>query len=184
MKRRFIDRLDALVLECPVSHAVGLESATLESLAVALGCDWATYWLVDPLQPALRPYAQWTRRPMKAEQLTRDTMGRALSLSEGNAGHVWRSRKPVWSQDIALDMCLPRSLDAKAAGFSGGIWFAVQTSQTVYGVVELLGEQLPPGTPDLRDAVERLGLTFGELMQDEQSKKHPERRMIRNTGEM
>lgn len=165
MQRKLIDTLSAVVRECVVSPTVGLESATLESLAIALACDWATYWQVDPLQQALRPSSHWARKPMKVEQLKRDTVDRALSLSEGTAGHVWRSRKPVWSRNIALDMCLPRSLDARAAGFSGGVWFAVQTPRSVYGVVELLGEQIPPRTPALEDAVERAGLAFGELMQ-------------------
>ena len=66
---------------------------------------------------------------------------RTLSLSEGTAGHVWRSRKPVWSVNLVQDMCFPRSVDAEGAGLHGGVWLAINTDTAVYGVIELLGTQ-------------------------------------------
>lgn len=85
----------------------------------------------------LHPAAVWSESGVSADLLERDTHDRKLSLSEGTAGHVWRSRKPVWTTNIALDMCLPRSLDATSAGLHGGVWFALKTDAAVYGVIEL-----------------------------------------------
>ena len=60
-----------------------------------------------------------------------DTLPRQLSMSEGTAGHVWRSRKPVWTNSLMRDMCLARSTEATEAGLQGGLWFAIKNSTTV-----------------------------------------------------
>jgi hypothetical protein len=105
----------------------------LEMLGTSLGCEWGTFWKVDSANYRLCPVAIWSLHGIKAPKLERDTRSRRLTISEGNAGHVWRSQKPIWSENIVGDMCIPRSLDAVDAGFRGGIWFAIKTDDTVYG---------------------------------------------------
>jgi hypothetical protein len=63
-------------------------------------------------------------------------------------------------------MCLPRSLDAASEGLQGGVWFALKTEHAVYGVIELLGKNLPRGTDGLLGAVENLGIRLGRLIED------------------
>jgi hypothetical protein len=62
-------------------------------------------------------------------------------------------------------MCLPRSLNAEEAGLKGGIWFAIQTETVVYGVIELLGIDIPPATPELLQAVEEFGKAIGSVVE-------------------
>lgn len=150
-------QLDRLVTE---TGDVGVSA--LKSLAGLINCEWATYWKVDPLSQSLKPFCYWASDPSRVVRLEQHTVTRALSLSEGTAGQVWRNQKLVWSQNIVGDMCLPRSLDATAAGFSAGIWFAVQTPHAVYGVVELLGKNIPSGTDAWKIIVERIGFAMGE----------------------
>ena len=139
--------------------------AILPLLGRATGCLWGTYWSVDPATMRLTPLVSWSDPSVSAPQLDADTRGRALSLSEGNAGHVWRSQKPIWTTDILRDMCIPRSLDAASAGFNGGIWFAIKSERFVFGVVELLGKQVQKPTEDLLLAMERLGIRLGALLE-------------------
>ncbi|MBI4377362.1 MAG: hypothetical protein HY549_13060 [Elusimicrobia bacterium] len=102
--------------------------ALLESLGDAMHCKWGTFWLVDSRLGRLVPIAIWDAVTPPARQLDRHTEDRMLSISERTAGHVWRTGKPVWTTDLVRDMCLPCSLDAKTAGLTGGIWFALKTS--------------------------------------------------------
>lgn len=136
----------------------------LQALAVALGCTWATYWKVEVATMTLRAAVWWSNPEISDRRLRSHTLGRNLSMSEGTAGHVWRSQKPIWTTDLARDMCLPRSLDARHAGLQGGVWFAVKAEGTVFGIVELLGADIPPATDEHLKAAERLGLRLGSLL--------------------
>jgi hypothetical protein len=144
---------------------VPITPAVLAKIAELFGCQWATLWLVHPDRPLLHPDLVWNLEPSKVWHLTENTTLRTLSLSEGTAGHVWRSRRPIWTTNLARDMCLPRSLNAGEAGLKGGIWFAIQTETVVYGVIELLGIDLPPATPDMLHAVEEFGKAIGNVME-------------------
>ena len=142
-------------------------SALLALLGEALGCEWGTLWMVDSSAQQLKPIATWSTAYIQAARLAEHTLNRALSLSEGTAGHVWRGRKPVWTRDLVQNMCLPRSLDAEAAGLHGGVWFAIKTDSTVYGVVELLGTKIPAATQELLVGIESFGIRIGHLLEDQ-----------------
>ena len=107
----------------------------------------------------------WNLEPAKVWNLEQSTRVRTLTLSEGTAGHVWRSRKPVWTTDLAADMCLPRSLKAKEAGLKGGIWIPIKTDSAVHGVIELLGIDIPSPSEELLVSIEQFGVSIGLLME-------------------
>lgn len=154
-----------------LQSAPGIEQAAselLELLAHATGCDWGTYWKVDPIAYVLRPITTWSAPTVSAPTLDRDTRSRTLTISEGNAGHVWRSRKPIWTADLMGDMCLPRSAEAIDSGLHGGVWFAVKSEQLVYGVIELLGKEIPHSSDDSLLALERLGIKLGQLVEEKE----------------
>lgn len=153
------------------SETEEIASELLRLLGKALGCDWGTYWEVDFRLGVLRPAATWHAKGISAPRLEKHTHSRTLTLSQGTAGHVWRSRKPIWTQDLILDMCLPRSLDADNAGLHGGVWFAVKTDRTVYGVFELLGRNLPPATEELLVGIEAFGMRLGNLLEEKWKNK-------------
>lgn len=156
----------ALDLGAGAFHDARTSVRLLESLGESLGCDWGTLWKVDGVRHQLSPIATWSAPTRDAPLLERDTLNRSLSVSEGNAGHVWRSRKPIWTTELIKDMCIPRSIDAVAAGLRGGIWFAVKTEGAVYGIVELLGPDVPKPTEELLAGIEILGIRLGEAIED------------------
>ena len=143
---------------------VELVSSLLGNIGTSLSCGWATRWRVNSAHQSLDPVVTWNAEGVLAPKLELHTKNRRLSLSEGNAGHVWRTRKPIWSNDFVRDMCLPRSIDASEAGLSGGIWFALKTDSTVYGVIEILGENLGSSTDKLLLPVESIGLLIGKRL--------------------
>lgn len=142
-----------------------IDSSTLAQIAEIFSCQWATLWLVHPDQPSLHPDMVWNLEPAKVWNLEQSTRVRTLTLSEGTAGHVWRSRKPVWTTDLAADMCLPRSLKAKEAGLKGGIWIPIKTDSAVHGVIELLGIDIPSPSEELLVSIEQFGVSIGLLME-------------------
>lgn len=142
-----------------------ITSPVLAEVAELFRCQWATLWLVDAERAMLFPDLVWNLEPSRVWHLEENTRVRTLSLSEGTAGHVWRSRKPIWTTDLIRDMCLPRSLDARDAGLRGGIWFAIQTDTVVYGVIELLGIDSLPASADGLLAIEEFGRSLGLLVE-------------------
>ena len=138
----------------------------LEVIAKSFHCQWATYWKVDSDQRALRVSANWSENPKAVARLLLDTQTRVLTLSEGAAGHVWKSGKPVCTSDLIRDMCLPRSLDAKSAGLSGGIWFPVRAEQVTHGIIELLGKHSWPHDEQFLDQLVIIGGFIGEMLSE------------------
>jgi hypothetical protein len=161
-----LEKSFALVTDLVLAHSIEtVAPQMIQVLANALGCDWGTYWMVAPELQRLRPVATWSKTDFRASDLDNDTKFRTLSLSEGTAGHVWRSRKPIWTLDLVTDMCLPRSLDADRVGLHGGVWFAVKTDTTVYGIIELLGRELVSPNPELLNGIERFGNNIGKVIE-------------------
>ena len=119
----------------------------------------------------LHPFTIWKTQAQATEDLLSHTLNRTLTLDEGTAGCVWRTRKPVWTTNVVQDMCLPRSLDASFRGLREGIWFAVKTETVVYGVVELLGEHVPRFSGGALVAIEQLGMSLGHLIETEHSSR-------------
>ncbi len=169
MKQKLVDLQDAFDRAVDLAgRALGdvhSSERLIERIGRALDCDWGTLWKVDPETRQLCPLASWNSPAVKTAELERDTRSKSLSLSEGNAGHVWRSQKPIWTLDLIRDMCIPRSLDAVGSGLKGGVWFAIKTERAVYGVVELLGRRLPPPTAELLAGIEILGIRIGEAIE-------------------
>jgi hypothetical protein len=140
--------------------------SVLERLANAVRCEWGAYWALDPLTQRLQAVASWSALGPKGERLEQDARVRTLAMNEGNAGQVWRSRKPIWTTNLVLDMCLPRSLEASEGGLRGGVWFAVKTDTAIYGVIELLARTLPYKNPEALAAVERAGHRLGYVIEE------------------
>ena len=146
-----------------VKHVEEVAQAVLELLGQAACSERATFWTVDPEQLRLRAIASWSAAGPQAPARSSDIRHRTASLSQGNAGHVWRSRKPLWSTSLVLDTALPRAFEA---GLRGGVWFAVKTDTSVYGVIELLGRALEPNSPDNLVVLERLGFRLGHALEE------------------
>jgi hypothetical protein len=138
--------------------------ALLEIFARSFHCQWATYWKVDSDQLVLRAIATWCEDPTALAHLLLDTKTRALAMSEGAAGHVWRSGKPICTSDLIRDMCLPRSLEAKSGDLSGGIWFPVRAQQVTHGIIELLGRHSWPNDEQFLDQLVIIGGFIGEML--------------------
>ena len=143
-------------------HAEEVAQPVLELLARAACSERATYWAVDA-EVRLRSIASWSALGPNPHAREAETRRRTDWLSQGNAGHVWRSRKPLWATSLVLDTAMPGS---HGAGLRAGVWFAVKSDTSVYGVIELLGRALESKTPDNLVIVERLGVRLGHTLEE------------------
>ncbi len=149
----------------------------LEFLGKEMDCEWATYWKVSQRTYLLSPAATWHPEKAPAAELEQHT-GRTLSMSEGNAGLVWRSQKPIWTTDLTKEMCIPRSISAQAAGLTAGIWFALKTDQKIFGVIELLSSSFPQRNDQLVGAIEKLGIQIGKRLADPHTDQAVDRKPV------
>jgi hypothetical protein len=47
-----------------------------------------------------------------------------------------------------------------------GVWFAVKTDTSIYGVIELTGRAMDSRTPDNLFMIERLGFRLGQALEE------------------
>ncbi|MFL6605572.1 MAG: GAF domain-containing protein [Steroidobacteraceae bacterium] len=153
------------------SQLEDVAEAVLERLAHAAHCDWAAYWAFDAQLRTLRPVASWSGLGPEGQPFDQQGRARIESTNHGNAGKVWRSRKPLWTADLVLDLGMPRSLRAADAGLQGGLWFAVKTDTAMYGVVELLARALPLVSVETLVQVERVGSRLGYALEQRRSER-------------
>ena len=147
-------------------RAGAVTQPVLERLAQAIRCEWAAYWVLDPLSQQLQSLSIWSALGLKGQRFEQETRVRALSPNQDIVGQVWRSRIPIWTTNVVSDMCSWRSLDASVSGLRGGVWFAVKTDTVIYGVIELLSRTMPYRTPESLAAVERVGFRLGYVIEE------------------
>jgi hypothetical protein len=159
-----LDRAVARAIEMlrAAKYVEEVAEGVLELLGQAACSERATFWTADADLPRLRVLASWSTEACSAPTRQGGIRHRTASLSQANAGHVWRSRKPLWSTSVVLDIALP----PPTAGLRGGVWFAVKTDTSVYGVIELLGHAIELKTPDNLVVVERLGFRLGHALEE------------------
>ena len=56
------------------------------------------------------------------------------------------------------------------SGLTGGVWFAVKTENTVYAVLELLGQNIVPPTEERIVEIEAFGFRLGHLLNEKEGR--------------
>ena len=151
-----------------------IASLITQSLCEWLHCEWGTFWLVDSQEKVLKPVATWRDPLLPTDELLTDTKGKRLEIDEGNAGLVWRTGKPICSDNLVLEMCLPRSLGASSAGLRGGIWIPVRGKKLIIGVVEILRTHYwtnsnASNNNAFLNELEKIGIAVGQALEADQT---------------
>lgn len=143
----------------------------IQSLCGWFHCEWGTLWHVREDRQVLLPIAAWRDPLLPADRLWEDTRHKTLAPDEGNAGIVWRTGQPKCASNLVLDMCLPRSLDARDAGLVSGIWIPVRRESRVDGVVEMLGTHYWSNSEPFLRELSELGAALGECLASARAKE-------------
>jgi hypothetical protein len=109
----------------------------LRLVAEMLECPWAVFWRYGA--NTFEPAVSWQAPDLSAQGLPPQTQ---KPVSGGPCGSVWLHAGPRWSRDAVADACMPRSVQADAAGLKMGLWFALGAAPAITGVVELRARRL------------------------------------------
>lgn len=109
----------------------------LRLIAEMLECPWAVFWRYEA--NAFESAVCWQAPALSPRGLPPQAQ---KPVSGGPCGSVWLHAGPRWSRDAVADACMPRSLQADAAGLKMGLWFALGAAPTIAGVVELRARRL------------------------------------------
>lgn len=167
IRHRFDELSDGVARAIEMLRAVRQVEAAAQAVVELLGraacSERAIFWTFDPEMAGLRALASWGAVGSCTSVLDGNARHRAVPLGHVNAGNVWRTRKPLWSTSLILDTVTPSFIES---GLRGGVWFALKTDTSVYGVMELLGRALEPKAPDNLVCVERLGFRLGHALEE------------------
>jgi hypothetical protein len=136
-----------------------------QELCEWLHCEWGTFWQVDSGGSVLNPVASWREPSLPADKLLANTKRKRLQIDEGNAGIVWRTGQPKCVDNLVLEMCLPRSLEASEAGLRGGIWIPVRRKKAMLGVIEILGKHYWTNSEEFLHELKKIGIAVGEALE-------------------
>jgi PAS domain S-box-containing protein len=137
----------------------------LAEVATTVGWSYAAFWQPDDSGKAIRATHVWIRAGADLDDFDRKTRGGVFRQGEGVGGKTWEAGHPFWESDMVANPGYPRAAAAKKAGIHSAFAFPVKTSQTFFGVIEFLGEDvLPPDRP-LLDAAEGVGYQLGEFLE-------------------
>ena len=139
----------------------------LSSLGGALGATHATFWV--PNDDELTVHSVWADGP-KLEKWTKATRGMKLKPGEGLPGRVWKSRGPVWVEDIRTEVLL-RDATLVAAGVKSGMGFPITAGHDICGIVDLFTPTEEAADDNLVEVLRAIGGHVGQFVQHVQTQE-------------
>ena len=154
------------------SHAVArvlAEATTLDdamprilgALGTALGASFSTFWI--PKDDRLVAHSTWS-----ADAASKDWEKRSREFrfapGEGLPGRVWKSRGPVWIDDIGAED-LPRKDVLLAGGIKSGFGFPLVAGPEICGVLDLFTPSVEPADDHLVEVLRAIGGHLGQFVQ-------------------
>jgi PAS domain S-box-containing protein len=103
------------------------------------------------------------------------TEGKGSPVSVGPPGGALTSKMPVWVTDITSDPRQPRYREAKEVGIKSTIAFPVMVGDDVVAVLEFYTTSVEEPDPDLLEAVHKLGIQLGRVVERTRSKEDLEK---------
>jgi signal transduction histidine kinase len=148
-----------------LSDATSIDDAIpriLSSLGGALGATLGTFWV--PKDDELQVHSAWAEHSPQFDRW--DKVSRALRLKQGEgvSGRVWKSRGPVWIEDIRAEV-LPRDAQLVANGIKSGMGFPIMAGHDMCGVVDLFTPTQEAADDNLVEVLRAIGGHVGQFVQ-------------------
>jgi signal transduction histidine kinase len=133
----------------------------LSSLAGALGATLATFWM--PMDGELVVHSTWGDGA-QLDKWNRASNGLKLKAGDGLPGRVWKSRGPVWIEDIRAEV-LPRDAALVAAGVRSGMGFPILAGSDICGIIDLFTPTQEAPDDNLVEVLRAIGGHVGQFVQ-------------------
>ncbi|MBA3396466.1 MAG: GAF domain-containing protein [Deltaproteobacteria bacterium] len=157
-----------------LSDATSLDEAMpkiLGALGHALGCTLADFWIPENGELVVR--ATWSQG--EANAFAERSQQLRFKPGEGLPGTVWKSRGPIWIENIeTYDGSLPRRDLLIAAKIRSAFGFPVSAGGEVCGVIDLFAPQHEVPDDQLVEVLRAIGGHLGQFVQHRDARKRLE----------
>lgn len=138
--------------------APAISQALCETLALDFGATWEATENGD-----LKSIATWSSQKLKSD-FAEATKSSSFAPGEGVPGHVLKSRKVLALPDIQTEKW-PRSEAASKSNLHGALAFPIRVGDSVYGVVECLGNRVLEVDEELIEVLDTIGSQIGQFVE-------------------
>lgn len=128
-----------------------------------LNSDWVAYWKIDTKEENFQLEKVWTNPLLNLTALRFESRSYNTHYGLSMVTFSWKTRKPIYSEDISKDMTLPRSMKAFSAGLNTGICFPIFDNHRTYGVIEALMKHSNAPTVNFLETIESIGFEIGKI---------------------
>ncbi|MGE3820306.1 MAG: methyl-accepting chemotaxis protein [Isosphaeraceae bacterium] len=151
-----IDTINAIIRADTVDSVV---KSTLETLRVAFGWAYASYWRVDPSANALT-FVQDTGA--SSDEFQRVTRGARFREGEGLNGRSWRMRDLFFVEDLGTltDCC--RAPAAQRGGIKAGVALPLERDGKVLGTMDFFSTESFSVTPARLEILRTIARVAGD----------------------
>jgi PAS domain S-box-containing protein len=170
-------RVDAeLELLKSIALAMGsaddLQSALTDALAMigrATGWTAGESWLPCPSAGALVPGSVWLCDQAMMREFVEATRQLTFELGHGLPGRVWRSKGPIWVNDITADPDFVRAEIAQRCGLTTGFAIPVLLGAEVVAVIAFYHTEARGEDAELVELVAAVAAQLGALVRRKQA---------------
>ncbi len=134
----------------------------LDTVKQAFGWAYGSYWVVDPVQRALKFNVE---SGSVNDEFRRVTLSASFREGEGLSGRTWKTRDLVFTKDIGdmTDCC--RAPVAKRAGVKSGVCFPVMVQGAVIGTMDFFALETLTLLPERLEALRKVGTLVSAAME-------------------
>lgn len=158
-----------------LTSAASLQEAgpgIVEVLVDGLEVDVGALWSLEPKHRVLSMFFASLRRASPALKLFLEESRRQnLKEGEGLPGRVWKTRKPVWIEDLEIDEAIPRRDLAQRARLLSSVAFPIQSGSEFFGVLEFFTLRRLETDPHLHNMMSAIGSEIGQFVHRRQAEE-------------
>jgi len=145
-------------------------SRLLQVICESLGWEFGAIWLVDREADHLTFLESWGQPSMELAEFVSASRQFIFPPGVGLPGRVWKSRQPVWINDVA-DSSFPRASLARRAGLHNGFGFPALLGDEMLGVMVFFSREVREPDEDLLQMMASIGSQIGQFAERKQAEE-------------
>ena len=133
----------------------------LELICQTFEAAVATIWMVDKDREVMRCVDIWHQPLPELMDFKLETYSRRVSIGEGIPGRVWFTGRPVWIDELGMELEHRFARNAQNCGLRSGACFPIQIRQRTIGVIEFFSQTPSKAEDNLLKMVTAFGNQIG-----------------------
>jgi two-component system, sensor histidine kinase and response regulator len=136
----------------------------LEDVCRRLGWIVGGFWTLDVSEGLLKLAHMWSEPGTALEPFIQASKNQAFTCGTGLPGHVWKTMKSHWVEDVVKDENFPRSSAAAESGLHGALAFPVISKGSLLGVIEFFSSRIQEPDQALMQTMGSVGNQIGQFI--------------------